>query len=101
MSDRSPELLIEDVLESAAKIKRYTSGMPFEQFRSDEKTVDAVIRNFEIIGEAAGRLTDDFRKANSQIDWKKSAGSETVSFTIISELTSLLFGTLFRTTWTN
>jgi len=74
MSDRSPELLIDDILESAAKIKRYTSGMSFKQFESDEKTVDAVIRNFEIIGEAAGRLTDDFKAANVQIDWRKIRG---------------------------
>ena len=74
MSDRSPELLIEDILESAAKINRYTSGMSFEQFEADEKTVDAVIRNFEIIGEAAGRLSDDFKAANAQIDWRKIRG---------------------------
>ena len=56
MSERSPKLLIEDILSSAQKIQRYTAGMTFEQFTVDEKTVDAVARNFEIIGEAANRL---------------------------------------------
>ena len=56
MSERSPKLLIEDILSSAQKIQRYTAGMSFEQFTVDEKTVDAVARNFEIIGEAANRL---------------------------------------------
>jgi uncharacterized protein with HEPN domain len=56
MSDRSPNLLIEDILKSAKKIQRYTAGMDFEQVTLDEKTVDAVARNFEIIGEAANRL---------------------------------------------
>ena len=35
--------------------------MTFENFREDDKTVDAVIRNFEIIGEAANNLSDDFK----------------------------------------
>jgi uncharacterized protein with HEPN domain len=52
MSSRRPELLIDDILESARKIQRYTDGMTLERFVSDEKTVDAVVRNFEIIGES-------------------------------------------------
>lgn len=74
MSDRSAELLIEDILESALKIRRYTSGLTFEEFLSDEMAIDAVIRNFEVIGEASGRLSDDFRESNKQIDWKKIRG---------------------------
>lgn len=74
MSDRSSKLLIEDILESANKIQRYTTGMSFEQFTVDEKTVDAVARNFEIIGEAANRLPDDFKAQHSKIDWNRIRG---------------------------
>ena len=74
MSSRSPELLIEDILESARKIQRYTAGMTLEQFVSDEKTVDAVVRNFEIIGEASSRLPEDFRDSRSTIDWPRIRG---------------------------
>ena len=42
-------LLLEDMLEAALKIKRYTSNLNFELFLKDDKTIDAVVRNFEII----------------------------------------------------
>jgi len=74
MSDRSPKLLIEDILSSAQKIQRYTAGMTFEQFAADEKTIDAVARNFEIIGEAANRLPDEFKSQYSNIDWDRMRG---------------------------
>jgi len=61
MSKRNPKLLIEDILESSNKILIYTNGMSFEDFANDSKTIDAVIRNFEIIGEVANRLPDDFK----------------------------------------
>jgi uncharacterized protein with HEPN domain/predicted nucleotidyltransferase len=69
MSKRNPKLLIEDILESSNKILNYTNGMSFEDFANDSKTVDAVIRNFEIIGEAANRLPDDFKDLYPVIDW--------------------------------
>jgi uncharacterized protein with HEPN domain len=74
MSSQTPELLIEDILESARKIQRYTAGMTFDQFVADEKTVDAVVQNFSIIGEASSRLPDDFRESSSQIDWPRIRG---------------------------
>jgi len=60
MSKRSLNLLIEDIWESIEKIERFTEGMTQESFDCDEKTSDAVVRNLEIIGEAAGRLPKDF-----------------------------------------
>ena len=74
MSKRSPELLIDDIRESGRKILEYTSGFTLEQFKSDSKTVDAVIRNFEIIGEAANRLPEDFKDKHNEIDWHKVRG---------------------------
>ncbi len=74
MSERNAELLLADMLESAAKIEEYTSGMNYESFIQDSKTVDAVVRNFEIIGEAAGRMPEDFKDAHAQIDWHRIRG---------------------------
>lgn len=69
MSKRNTELLLNDIVESAEKILEYTNGMTFEQFETDDKTVDAVVRNFEIIGEAANRLDDEFKDAHTDVDW--------------------------------
>ncbi len=74
MSKRNPALLIEDILESANKIILFTSDMSFEDFESDIKTIDAVIRNFEIIGEASNRLPESFKELNESIDWQKIIG---------------------------
>ena len=71
MSKRSLELLIDDIWESIEKIERYTESMTRESFQNDEKTTDAVVRNFEIIGEAAGRLSEDFINQHSEIEWVK------------------------------
>lgn len=48
--------------------------MSWEKFQSDEKTIDAVIRNFEIIGEAANRLEADFKIRNRQLNWEELRG---------------------------
>lgn len=74
MSNRSPELLIEDIFEAAQKIQRYSAGVTFDEFVSDEKTIDAVVRNFEIIGEAANRLPNEFRTQYPNINWDRIRG---------------------------
>jgi len=74
MSKRSPGLLIQDIIESAQKILDYTNGLTYEEFKSDSMRVDAVIRNFEIIGEAANRLPDEIKEQISEIDWHKIRG---------------------------
>lgn len=50
MSKRDNIFLLQDMLESAVKIQKYTSNYSFENFINDDKTIDAVVRNFEIIG---------------------------------------------------
>ena len=74
MSNREPKLLIGDILDSAEKIKEYTANLSFDDFLEDSKTVDAVIRNFEIIGEAARRLPKDFKKSYSSVNWSRIIG---------------------------
>ena len=62
MSNRTPVLLVEYIIDSGNKIIDYTNELSFDDFIIDSKTVDAVIRNFEIIGEAANRLPEDFKE---------------------------------------
>lgn len=74
MSKRNNALLIGDMLESAQKIMSYTKDMNFNDFESDNKTVDAVVRNFEIIGEAANRLDEEYKKDHPEVEWDHLRG---------------------------
>jgi len=74
MSRRTPKFLVEDILESCYKIIAYTKDYSFDDFIADPKTIDAVIRNFEIIGEAASRLPEDFKDSHPEIDWFRIRG---------------------------
>lgn len=58
-------------MEASKKIRVYTEGMSQRSFAGDPKTIDAVVRNLEIIGEA---VTDQVRSTHSSADWKKIAG---------------------------
>jgi uncharacterized protein with HEPN domain len=66
MSKREPKLLLEDILISSERIIAYTHSLTFEEFASDSKTIDAVVRNIEIIGEASNYLVCD-RRLSTQI----------------------------------
>jgi uncharacterized protein with HEPN domain len=74
MSKRTPRLLLEDILDSGEKIIDYTKDITFEQFQSDNKTIDAVIRNYEIIGEASNLLPDEIKEMYSEVDWYRIRG---------------------------
>jgi uncharacterized protein with HEPN domain len=71
---RDFRLYLEDVIEAIAKIRRYTAGLSFHQFAEDEKGVDAVVRNLEVIGEAVKKIPEDMRQKHVGIDWRKIAG---------------------------
>lgn len=74
MSKREPLLLLKDIEESIKKIKAYTKGMSFKMFQNDDKTIDAVIRNFEIIGEAANRIPDEIKDKFTEVNWHRIRG---------------------------
>src|SRR5438094_640566 len=74
MSKRGHKLLLADILDAAEKIKKYTSGLSYDLFIEDSKTLDAVIRNFEIIGEAANRLPEEFKEKYHGVDWFRIIG---------------------------
>jgi len=74
MSRREPELLLEDIIDSIQKIKKYTKGISSKEFFEDDKTLDAVIRNFEIIGEAANRMPEEIRDNFIAVNWHRIRG---------------------------
>jgi len=71
---RDPTLYLQDIQESCRKIRSYTDGMTFATFAADARTIDAVARNLEIIGEAVKRLPADWRRRHADIEWRKIAG---------------------------
>jgi len=74
MSKRPTDILLNDILQSIDRIIEYTSGMSLEDFSKDQKSIDAVARNLEIMGEAANRLPDEFKECHSEIEWFKIVG---------------------------
>ena len=74
MSKRPTDLLLTDIREAIDRVEEYVKGMSFEDFSKDRKTIDAVARNLEIIGEAANRLPDEFKEEHSDVEWYKIAG---------------------------
>lgn len=65
---------VDDIIDAAEKIERFTDGMDYEAFTSDEKTVDAVLRNFEVIGEAAKNVPEEIYHEYSDVPWSEMAG---------------------------
>lgn len=74
MSKRPINLLLNDIYNAIDRIEQYIKNTSFDTFSDDQKTVDAVVRNLEIIVEAANRLPDEFKEKHSKIEWYKVVG---------------------------
>jgi len=70
MSERALPLLLEDMAGAVSYILEFTKGMSPEDYESDIKTRFAVERNFEIIGEAASRILQDFKLQHPEVEWR-------------------------------
>jgi len=70
-SDRDPILYLKDIILSMERVQEYIAGLDFQHFKCDYKTVDAVIRNFEIIGEATKNLPNDIKVNYPSIPWEE------------------------------
>ena len=60
-----------DPLESGSAILDFVKGLSFDDFCDDRKTYSAVIREFEIIGEAVGKLPESFRERCPDVEWQR------------------------------
>jgi len=69
---------LEHILERANKIIQFTKGMNESDFLEDEKTQSAVIRELEVIGEAAKRISDEYKNRHNEIPWKLMSGMRDV-----------------------
>ena len=70
MHKRPLDLYVNDLVSSVENILTYTSEFNFESFLNDQKTIDAVLRNFEIMGESVKNLSDEYKSKYSNIPWK-------------------------------
>lgn len=74
MSPRDFAFRVEDILTSIKLIQEYTKDLNYKSWKNDQKTVDAVIRNFEIIGEASSHLPKSIQAQYTEIPWAQLRG---------------------------
>lgn len=75
MSKREDIAFIQDMKEAVDRIISYTSSMEYDSFLQDHKTQDAVIRNIEVLGEAAKLLSNETKEKYQDIPWRDIAGT--------------------------
>jgi len=74
MVERDYRDYLQDIIDAINDIGNFIEGMTFDDFKKDKKTVNAVIRSIEVIGEATKKIPDSVRDKNPPIPWKKMAG---------------------------
>lgn len=70
---RDHQVYLEDIVEAIQRVQSYSQGLSLEQFSKDPKTMDAVVRNLEIIGEAVKKIPEALRAQHPDVEWKKIA----------------------------
>jgi uncharacterized protein with HEPN domain len=93
MSMREYKLYLADILAAMESIERFIEGMSFEEFQADDKTASAVIRKFEIIGEASRNIPEEVKKKHPEVPWKEMAGMR-------DRLIHAYFGVDYKLVWT-
>jgi len=74
MKDRDFSDYIKDILISIQDVEEFPSGMIFDEFLQDKKTIKAVIRSLEVLGEASKKIPESIKARYSQVPWKRMAG---------------------------
>jgi len=90
---RDYKIYLKDILTAVESIEAFVKGMSFEEFCADDKTTSAVIRKFEIIGEATKQIPDGIRRQYPDIPWKDMAG-------LRDRLIHFYFGVDYQLVWT-
>jgi len=73
MSKRGDKLYIEDILEAISKIEQYTVNVKLDTFTRDNKTIDAVVRNISVIGEAVNYISVNIKSKYVEVPWREVA----------------------------
>lgn len=74
MKDRIYLDYVQDIIDSIRDIEDFVKGMKFEEFKKDRKTINAVVRSIEVIGEASKKLPASLTVHYPEVPWKKMAG---------------------------
>lgn len=90
---RDYRLYLKDILAALESIETFVERISFEEFRADDKTASAVVRKFEIIGEATKNIPEDIRRRYAKIPWKEMAGMR-------DRLIHFYFGVDYQLVWT-
>jgi uncharacterized protein with HEPN domain len=85
-------MYLEDIQLAMARIAEYISGLDFKAFKRDYKTVDAVIRNFEIIGEASKNLPENIKEKYQEVPWSEM-------YLLRNKVTHEYFGVDYEIIW--
>ncbi len=71
---RSYKLFISDIMDAITKIENYIEDLDYDSFAQSNMVIDAVVRNLEIIGEAARNIPNDAKERYPDIPWKRMVG---------------------------
>ena len=74
MSIRSVEMYVEDIMVAIDRIFGYVQGFDILVLENDQRTIDAVVRNLEIIGEAANSIPENVKSKNPEVPWYEMRG---------------------------
>jgi len=71
---RDYKVSLEDILEAIRWIEQFVAGLTLDQFKADRKTLDAVVRNLEVVGEAVKKVPPEVRDKHPEVPWQRIAG---------------------------
>jgi uncharacterized protein with HEPN domain len=89
---RNYKLFIKDIISAMKSIEEFVEGLSLDEVKEDDKTSSAVIRKFEIIGEATRHVPEDLKEKYPDIPWKRMAGMR-------DRLIHAYFGVDYRLVW--
>ncbi len=89
---RDYKLFLKDLISAMNSIEEFVSGMTIDEIKEDDKTSSAVIRKFEIIGEATKHIPEALRRRHPEIPWKRMSGMR-------DRLVHAYFGVDYKLVW--